>query len=239
VKYSVLMPYHDRAKEFRNTLLSFRHHYAGRDDYEVVVVEDLKDVNSHRLHDALLSTLREFMDIPVVVYPSPSGCSNPSPAFNFGAGKCGGEFILLTNPEVMHHADVLSGLDGEFEADPGVYVVCGCRDVAVTSSAGEYPSLQYNDGQWLVHTRHNHRRLHFCTALSAGTYRKVGGFDEEYAKGVGYDDDDFRNQVEAARVRFSDRDDLLTLHQAHARSYAISDALWDVNRQYYVRKWQR
>lgn len=239
MRYSVLMPYHDRAKELRNTLLSFRHHYAGRTDYEVVVVEDLKDVGSSDLHGGLLSTLREFTDIPCVIYPSPSSCSNPTPAFNFGASRCKGAFIVITNPEVMHHADILSGLDGEFDADPNVYVVCGCRDVTVTDRAGDWPSVRYADGQWLVHTVHNHRRLHFCSALSKGTYRKVGGFDEEYAKGVGYDDDDFRNQVEACGVRFSDRDDLLTLHQAHERNYIINEALWGVNRKYYVGKWQR
>lgn len=238
MKYSFIMPYIDRGGPLYNTLLSFDYHYGKRRDYEVVIVEDLKNSLDDKLHRELLEVVKRFEQIYIVLLTSRRECLNPAPAFNFGVSRSLGKYIILTNPECMHTKDILSEMDAIFNNDEWVYVICGCRESDVIRQGDHYTKLAYVEGQWFVHTKYNNRRLHFCSALHRETYLKVGGFDEEYARGIGYDDDDFRNTMWAAGVKFVDRDDLLIYHQRHSLNYQKSDELRDLNRKYYMRKWQ-
>ena len=45
MKYSIIMPYYDRRYQLKKTLESFCIFYSYRQDYEVVLVEDGKNVN--------------------------------------------------------------------------------------------------------------------------------------------------------------------------------------------------
>jgi len=40
MKYSFIIPFFKRSKEFWNTLLSYRHWYGARNDIEIIVIED-------------------------------------------------------------------------------------------------------------------------------------------------------------------------------------------------------
>lgn len=224
VKYSLLMPFHKRAQQLAVTLSSFLHLYR-RNDYEVLIGEDYKNLMDQMEHQALTKVLGNFSSLLNVqsIITGTGNSWNPSLAFNELASRARGRFLIITNPECMHETDILTGLDQAFEQNPDQYVVCACR----------IPTRQ-----WYQHSVHRPVRVHFCSALSKEVYNRIGGFDEEYAKGVCFEDDDFRNTIISNGIPIVQRDDLIVMHQSHCKSkpenYA---ALHSINKIYFNRKW--
>jgi hypothetical protein len=214
------MPYIDRKEQFKKTLDSFGQ-YKKRKDFEIILAIDVKNRDDIQY---LKST------IPIVkVATGSKDCFNPSKAFNVAAGLAKGKFLVVTNPECLHASDILGGLDEGFDRNPNAYVVCACESVGL-------------DGRfhmWYQHSEHRNERYHFCNALSAENYRRVGGFDERYCDGVGYDDNDFRDAVENAGIPFILRDDLLSVHRWHPKIKAPDyKARLAKNRALYESKWK-
>ena len=75
IKYSIILPYYNRP-EFKSALLSFKHHYVGRNDYEVIIVEDIKNEMNIEYHDVLVDIIHEFESLASASLVSRWG-SNP------------------------------------------------------------------------------------------------------------------------------------------------------------------
>jgi len=219
MKYSILLPYYQRVEQFTRTLASFAHHYHDRRDYEIILVIDSKN------DDAVLDMLPGFNDMVPLAYvqqtPPRESCHSPVLSFNQAARLAHGTYLVISNPEGFHKSNILSGLDHEFEQHHDCYVVCACESGVKCTMPDGFESFTYQHHMWYQHGVLNNRRLHFCTALPAATYHRIGGFDERFAEGIGYDDDDFRDRIEAAGVPFVLRDDLLTVHQDHSRAHQV------------------
>jgi len=70
-----------------------------------------------------------------------------------------------------------------------------------------------SDG-WYQHSKYRPVGYHFTSAIFKTKLDEIGGFDEEYAYGIGYDDDDFlRNVVKKCNLKFYD--DPFVIHQYH------------------------
>jgi len=205
--FSFLMPYFDRAEQLGRTLESFRFLYGPTVQYEVVLVEDKKNWSNARLTDALTNVLDEFPDIIVNRIPSHHEGYNPAPHYNQAARLAKGDYLVITNPECRHKQNILGGLANEFSSDPDCYVVCGC----ISIRGGEFH-------RWFQHSEHHNRLFHFCSAMSAKTYQKVGGFDAAFGDGFGFDDDDFRDTILESGIRIVTRDDLIVFHQEHTKN---------------------
>lgn len=226
MKYSFLIPYHDRLPQFERTVDGFAQLYAKRSDYELVVILDKK--SSHQLAD-LLNLLWESK-IPHRISPAFATTMNPAPHFNQAASAARGDFFLLTSPEVYHVVDILSDADHLFEQNSNAYLVCACESM----------TAEGRHHMWYQHSQLRNKRYHFCSILSRESWGKVGGFDEEYAAGIAYDDDDFLARVEKAQLEIVLRDDLLTRHQHHEKPYERTrqrKELVQKNRDLYFRKW--
>lgn len=248
LKYSIIFPYFYRPS-LRQTLSSLAHFYHDRNDYEVIVIEDYKNLKDDFQHNILRKILLDFRSVMPIQYLSyiEKEIYNPTPLFNMGVKASKGQYLVLTNPECLHTTDILRGLDEEFEKDTNEYVVCGCLSVA--------PKYSFDDGKimidlnedfdhskdfWYQHSAYLNRLLHFCSAISKDTFLKIGGFDEEYAKGIAYDDDDFRETVLKNGVKIVPRDDLVVYHIQHDVSYQIDHGyLKNHNADYYSNKWKK
>jgi len=206
VKYSVIMPYHNRAAQLKNTLHAFRDWYSGRNDYEVIVVEDPKNLLDRALHSELVSILTEYPWTRLVSFES-APFYNPSPLYNKGAEASAGRYLLLTNPECRHVSDVFGGLDEEFDQGDNCYVICACRAM----------DQRRNFWRWYQHSVHRNACYHFCSAISRFNYWRAGGFDERFRDGYGYEDNAFRDRVRKLGVPFITRDDLIVEHQWHVK----------------------
>lgn len=212
MKYSFLIPYHDRLAQFQATLVSFRRWYGDRaGNCELIVVVDEK--SQEQVEELLSIMISGTNPFQCLVDPARRvGGFNPAPHYNQAAGIAKGEYFILTSPEILHDTNILAGLDEEFEQDPMAYVVCGCQNM--DKSGGQDLRMP-----WYQHSVHRPANYHFCTALSRRAWAEVGGFDEAYSEGVAYDDDDFLMAVNAAGLNIRVRDDLVTHHQWHDKPY--------------------
>ena len=216
MKYSFLIPYYDRGVQFENTLHSYKKLYGHRSDWEVVVVEDVKcarDKNMH--HDLVTKILASGVNVSLV--QAISETPNPCSRFNQAAEEANGWIFILTNPECYHVTDVLAVFDEEFNYKKRPYVIAACESVQNFKRNGK--GINYKHHMWYHHSELRHTGYHFCTAITKKDFVRVGGFDEDYAHGIAYDDNDFRDVVFASGMEIIYRDDALVLHQKHARHH--------------------
>jgi GT2 family glycosyltransferase len=235
------MPYINRLEQLERTLISFAYHYGGRSDYEVIVVEDAKNDDNLR---GLLHKYRRRVPLRHFVLDRTENVWTPTLHYNFGVEMAAhSRYVVLTNPECLHATDVLAGFDRYFnEAVRPAYIICTCKHVHKCQMPnGDYGELTYEDGNWLQHSQRNNRMLNFCAVMPRDLYLKVGGFDNEYATGYAYADDDFRDRVVMAVADVVLADDLLVLHQEHPRVVNMMPRdkyrpLLEQNRQLYYKK---
>ena len=122
MKYSVIMPYYKRDSHLHNTLLSYRFYYKDRNDYEIIIIEDVKNRLDKDEHDKLLKVINNYSDINIrLILSGFENCYNPSPMFNLGVKHSSGEFLVITNPEGFHKVNILSGLDQLFNQDKNIH----------------------------------------------------------------------------------------------------------------------
>ena len=222
MKYSILMPYIRRAGQLHNTLISFEQHYVSqKNDFEVIIVEDEKNFLDQREHNSLVRILdyfRGWMNIKHL-HISNRNQYNPAPLFNIAAQEASGEYFIITNPECFHQTNILKGLDEEFNKNPDVYVMCACESrKGCNHFIAAFDELKGEHHAWYQHSIHRNAQYHFCSALSKDNWNRIGGFDERFGDGIGYDDDDFRDTVKHAGITVVTRDDLLTIHIQHEKS---------------------
>jgi GT2 family glycosyltransferase len=73
--------------------------------------------------------------------------------------------------------------------------------------------------------------------MSKANYLKIGGFDERYCAGIGFEDEDFVDRVEGKGIRIVTRDDLVTAHLEHDKEYIDSHRdLVEVNRNIFLNR---
>lgn len=224
MKYSFIITYYNRPS-LHATLASFEHHYAGRDDYEVLILEDKKTVQSPDDHAKLMYILNRFKEtVPVTNYQMTyDNYACPCSAMNEGVELAKGQFIIITNPECFHVVDVLKGLDEEFSKDPDVYVICSCVNTGqIRGDTDNLVGFSFKVGpkdSWYQHSVYKNRALNFCTAISKAKYIQMKGFNEFFDGGLGRADVEFVTRVRRV-CKLVFRDDLLTAHLAHGRLLA-------------------
>jgi hypothetical protein len=236
VKYSIILPYCKR-HTIKNTLMSYLKFYANRDDYEVIIIEDKKNIADVEEHDFIINYVQNLNSPCIKIIPAnaPQENFNPSLHYNQGVEKSTGTHIILSNPECFHGNDILSGLDEYIDVNPAVYIVCACENVHIKES--ETGIITQHIG-WYQHSVHNNRRLHFTSAISKENFIKIGGFDENYSKGIAWEDDDFRNKILQANIPIIIEDNLLVFHQYHDDyDWGLYRYLWNLNEAYYRSKW--
>ena len=236
MKYSILFPYYDRATQFDKTLQSFIHHYSDRDDYEIIVIEDHKNVHDSKFHKGLMDVISKYEDkltIKYIEYTRENVC-NPAEMFNIGVRESDGEFIVLTNPEMVHETNVLGYYDKKLEEDNTLYVVSTARNVK-NLVVGD--KITYKHVGWYAHPEKRNVPLHFCSVISKEVYNTIGGFDEEYIKGIAYEDTDFIKILEKHDITIDFTTKSSVLHQEHPKNYR-NQKLWNINKAYYNDKWR-
>lgn len=233
MKYSIILPYHDRATQFEYACKQFSVLYGNRDDYEIIVVEDGKNNCHVRKHNELL-TIIDSNKLPIKIVVGGS-FYNPATHFNLGVKNSIGEYIILSNPECVHAVDILSILDKETSLSEK-YIVCACAYVT-KYWYDENGSFAFDIDKWYQHSIHDNRQLHFCSCISRDAYIKIGGFDEMYSYGVAYEDNDFLMSVKTNNIYIESRDDLVVCHLHHNTSYQANDELVNRNASIYRKKW--
>lgn len=218
---SVILPYWDRQAAADEALRSMAKAY--RDlEIEVVVVDDGNPVP--------FVVPEVPLAIRVVRRPLKHEPRSCIAAWNEGVRRAAGDIICLSCAEVVHPRPVLAQMAAELENQgPMGYVLAAawCPDFRQWHCHSSVPVPTCPPGTGLS----------FCSMLRRSLYDLVGGFDEAYMEGVGYEDRDFVQRMHRAGARFVIRDDLVVIHPKAGASIEWPAEWLERNRIIYESRW--
>jgi len=197
VKVSIIMAYYNRRELFINTLKSIKE--STIKDIEVIVIDDASK-ESERLEDLLPNS--PFLRV-VRVEKKDKWWVNPCIPYNMGIAQAKGDIIILQNPECYHIGDVLKyitkTLTDEIYISVSAYAYgekyAGKLDTMLANFSTLPQQIYKNEIGWYNHAVYCPVYYHFCSAITRKNMRLLGGFDERYAYGIAYDDNEFVDRV--------------------------------------------
>lgn len=226
---SIITAYYNRKQLFIETLKSIAK--SAYKDFEVIAVDDASS-SEERIEDLM----NEFSFLEVIrVEPEDKWYTNSCIPFNMGIGKANGDIIILQNPECLHVHDVLSYVITE--VNDTNYIVMSAyalnedrtKELPFKVDKDDFlsffkllPQQTVSDYVgWYNHSKYNPCYLHFCVALTKKNMRMLGGFDERYALGIGYEDNDLVDRVGKLGLNKIINDNISVIHQWHPKVYDL------------------
>lgn len=239
---SICMAYYNRKLQLYKTLETIAE--SKIKDYEVVIVDD--GSSKHHLLDKNELISKFGSNIVLITIPvEEKNHINSCVAYNMAFEAARYDKIVIQNPECLHATDILSDVAEHLESDSYfAYPVFGMNpfDTMTMSTLSPRDRIRkfiskcsngVKKGRrdaarfekcWFVHPKYFPKYYHYLTAITRSDLDKVGGFNEEFAHGVGYDDQDFLTRVHQAEISILPRDWHLAAHQYHEHIMAdLSD----------------
>jgi len=220
---SIVTAYHNRKKIFIKTLESFKK--SVYKDFEVIAVDDCSH-EDERLEDLLT----EFPFLKIIrLEKKNKWYVNPCVPFNIGFKQVLGDKIIIQNPECLHADDIINFVNENLTENN--YFSFGCYSLSeiqtsailqldnfksfINPSTYKKKSVSFDgDEGWYNHSKYRPKSYHFCTAITKKDLEDLGGFDERYATGVAFDDDEFIHRIRL-KLNVTFIDDLVSLHLWH------------------------
>ena len=226
------MAYHNRKPLILKTLEILEKY--PKKNFEVVIVDDASE-ERHRLEDELDYS---FEIILIRIKPEHKTHVNPCIPFNIGFEHARGEKIIIQNPECLHAGDLISAASAIKENE---YIPFHCYsfDARLTQRLFDLDisSLSFDDlttklkkdlsslpqqscdqgvyaPAWFNHSDIRPIGYHFASAIMAKDLRELGGFDERYAMGIGWDDDEILERIKRKGMNINFCDETV-IHQWH------------------------
>jgi len=239
---SIVTGYYNRKKLFYETLKSIaKSQYK---DIELIAVDDGSSPEE-RIEDFCA----EFPFLKIErLEKEDKWYINPSVTFNIGIRLAKGDIIVLQNPECIHVHDVLKYLSEYVNDSNYISISAYGLDPASTKAIPEhndnntlidflktFPQRAYMGGDiagWYNHSKYRPVHYHFCSAMTRLNMLKLNGFDERYALGIGYDDDEIIVRIKTLGLRLVIADHISVIHQHHPSLWTAPNTtdLCEVNR---------
>lgn len=256
-KISIVMTHFNRISQLEQTLQSFAQ-YVNIYNFEVVVVDDGSD-DVQKLENMMC--LYMFASLHIILKKDKTWV-NPVIAYNKGFECATGDIIIIQNAEIAHVGDVICSTINNIS--PNKYLVfsvfnsptffhnnllskmrhtgnevkfCKYCDYSLLAQSGIYcpPKVIHKWHGWLSHPIYNRRCFHFLSAVYKKVLTKMGGFDNKFAHGLNYDDDDFimRMSQSVESIEIVDPSVCYGVHQYHLPCSA-DDSLTNINKALYA-----
>ncbi len=224
-KISIVMGYYNRKSLLVPTLASIQKSgYVG--DIELCICDDGSD-EENRLSEAFLRekvSKRIAIKLDVVQHNEKKWI-NPCIPYNRALKLAAGDILLIQNPECMHKGDVISYVASRLTYDLWMSFACFGLDEESSEKVLQPDKFDRSiGGAWYNHSVHRPAGYHFCAAIYKTDFDRVGGFDESYKDGIGYDDDDllFRLKREGVEIQCLDETVPFVFHLYHPSQYNAS-----------------
>jgi GT2 family glycosyltransferase len=214
---SIVTAYYNRKQLFKRTLESIAK--SAVKDFELIAVDDASK-EEERLED--LVEQFPFMRI-IRVEPKDKWYYNSAMPFNMGIAQAKGDIIVLQNPECLHHLDVLSQFIKE--VDQTNYVTATCYSMNKRETEEWKWEMRNNTICWYNNVFHRPVYFHFCAAMTTENMKKLGGFDERYAMGIAYDDNDLVDRITRLGLKKIISEDIFVYHQWHPKVYDLANPI--------------
>lgn len=239
------MTYCNRPEQLRNTLQALRHSFQTGD--QLIIVDDAS------APDQSARQVLSGFDLPVVlveITPEQKKWINPSIPYNMGFSKATADAVVIMNAECIPISGAVERLRAQ--VDDHNYVVMPCY----TSTQVEFNHLcavrnrsdvlfayhkvvfPFKQDQWYHHPVHLPTWYHFTTCLTLKNLRTLGGFNEAFATGYCFEDNEFLWRVrKILAVQGWDENHGYVIHQWHPKDTRFRGGCpeWERNRQLWLR----
>ncbi len=215
------MTFWNRKQQLLNTLNSIRKY---THDIEIIIVDDAstngEDITYLDGGNIRVLTLRDKNWI------------NPCIGFNTGFARATGDIIIIQNAECYHVGDIIRHAKKNVEL--GKYITYAALSVnedvtrQITEGADVkslvFPFMEQSidvpdwDGNgWYNHSTYRAGAYHFCSAIMREDLYDLGGFDERYFDGLGFDDNELLTRIHKKGMKVKIIDSPFVVHQWHPK----------------------
>jgi glycosyltransferase involved in cell wall biosynthesis len=154
-----------------------------------------------------------------------NGKYNPALNQNIGVKKATGEIVVLTSPEVINASTNLYQITSTFSDDKSKFILGWVREqhkeliVKDSLSVNEIFSLgPFLDGATCIPEQWN-PQSYFTGCLRKTDFIKVGGIEERFMAGIGYDDTLFVHMLQKNNIDIALNISIAGIHLRHSRDY--------------------
>lgn len=239
-KISIVTAYYNRKDLFINTLNSLK--FTKHEDFEFIVVDD-GSIEEERVED--LVEIYPFLKI-IRVEPEDKWYVNPCIPYNVGMKAATGDIIMLQNPECYHVGDLLTHVNTFLKERSYLSYSCYSLDQEKTDliskidyskdTKPQVASIMANVPNeiitacgslgWYNHPTFRPTAFHFACAMFKKDMDELGGFDERYAHGIAYDDNEIVIRIKRSGMNVEIMQSPIVLHQwhYHPKSWAKMDS---------------
>ena len=223
--FSIVMGYYNRKPQLKRTLDKFKDTYGGY-KYEVVIVDD-NSTSEHHL-DELVKEYTYPINLIKITAEEKGDRINPCSVYNKGFREAKGKIVVIQNPECIHFGDLLGYLKSNLgHNDYFAFSAYNCTSADFTDNLLKNIHLvndpnfnAQNSICWYNHPVTRPVHYHFCAAMLNDNLKMLGGFDEEFAKGAWFDDNEILLSISAnlgLKIQTLSPDVGFVVHQWHPR----------------------
>jgi hypothetical protein len=233
------MSYYNRLTQFDFTLQTLAKSQC--QDFEIICVDDYSDsdhdprILQDRYPQLNLKIIRMWDLSPHRWY------INPCVPYNVAFRHSQGQTIIIQNPECCHIGDVISHCAAHINDQTYLSYHCWSATKDQLEYLRNYQPISYEPrpkGMWYNHAVHRAESFHFCTALTRKNLITLNGFDERFANGLDYDDNEFVWRVRNLGLNITYIADPHVVHQPHPKFLIHANAttdnkqlFWDLRQQ--------
>lgn len=235
-KISIVMAYYNRKPQILNTLDGFEKQYAGKYNFEVIIVDD--NSNQENKLDVDIKKYTFPINLIVINAEEKGDRINPCLAYNKGFEQTTGEIVIIQNPECYHVGNIiLHTISNLKETEYYSYSCFTANTEEITNRMLNSNNIfeliknkdfleenfKYIDLNWYNHPTEPGRNVayHFCSAIYKNKLELIGGFDKRFAQGYCFDDDEFLLSIKynlKLKINIIDTEKCFVIHQYHKRN---------------------
>lgn len=218
MKISIAIQHYNRKPLLINTLNSIQQTSIDKQNIEIIIVDDAS-VAEHSIDS--IPNLYPDLDIKTFSFTQEEKwwiC--PVIPINKGISMATGDSIILLCAECMFVGDILLHVQNNLSiGNYFSYATLALNEFdtrqITTMSYAEILSNPFG-GQWYQHSIYRNACYNFCSAIMKSDMLELGGFDERYAPGAAFGDDDFVLRLRRKGMNIIPIDSPYTYHQNHA-----------------------
>lgn len=217
---SLVLPYWDRQEAANKAFGLLEQCYKTVHGLEIIVVDD-----GNKIPFVVPET---SLNVKVVRLPEKPSPTPQSKAWNAGVKAASGEIVVLSCIEILHEKPIIQQLVSRMKSRND-YVI----------AAAWCPERN----EWQCHSTANTEQVpkgygpSFCAAIYKDFFEEVGGFDEIYHDGAGYEDKDFLWKLHKAGANFVMCDDLAVIHPKTGATIRWKEEGFKRNAEIFNKRW--
>jgi len=217
-KITICIPYFERLGPLEKTLDGFHSFGYFNDNIHLCLVDD------GSINEPIPRSYDSQPWCTVVRLPKKKERKNASVPVNVAVKHAKGPIILLQSPETYHTKPIIREMAESIK---------GHKDIVLAAVSSDRKGVP-----WYAHPKHRPVKFWFCQMMTKQFFGEIGGFDEDYRDGLGFEDDDFINRLDAANANWIWRADCVAHHPFVPGVTGTIPGSHDPNQKVYRKKWR-